>query len=84
MRWILIGERAHAVLRKNNGKTLCGLELARAERIVAGAPFEPDRCGNCDNEWRRRGRLHKPHVNKKRDLTVYRPRHKFEEWENAS
>lgn len=82
MRWIQIGERAHAVVRKNKGTTLCGLELGRAQSIIVSPPFE-DRCGNCDKRWRDIGRASKPKrvVNKSDAKTVYRPRLKFDDFD---
>jgi len=85
MRWIQIGERAHAVLRKNKGLTLCRLEIVRAKSIVVSPPFE-ERCVACDKEWRRRGRAQKKHTStpkRANDLTMYKPQHTFDEWENA-
>lgn len=81
MRWIQIGDRAHAVTRKNKGLTLCGLEVVRAKSILVSPPFE-DRCGNCDKEWRKLGRATKA---KKKPTpvaprTTYKPRHSFNDW----
>lgn len=80
MRWIQIGEKAHAVTRKNGGRTLCRLELSRVDAIVVSPPFE-ERCGSCDNEWRRRGRLTKKrtHAHVADD---YRPRFTFADFEH--
>ena len=80
MRWIQIGERAHAVVRNNRGSTLCGLELGRTDAIIVSPPFE-DRCGSCDNVWRRRGRATKKRVNALHTHDVYRPRFTFEDFD---
>jgi hypothetical protein len=67
------------VLTRHNGKTLCGLPLEDA--VIAKAPGFDDRCGNCDREWRDRGRRQRKTRPKSID---YQPRFKFEDWENAS
>lgn len=80
MRWIQIGERAHAVTRKNKGATMCGLELTRTDAIIVSPPFE-DRCGNCDNVWRRRGRATQKRSVKSHSHDSYRPRFTFEDFD---
>ena len=50
--------------------------------VVADATLE--RCGNCDKEWRRRGRAtraREPKKPKKERAADYRPRMKFRDWE---
>lgn len=83
MRWIRIGERAHAVLRKNKGKTLCGLSLEKTGSITASPGFD-DRCHECDNVWRRRGRAMKPKQRLERDVTSYAPRYNFNDYESET
>ena len=80
MRWIQIGERAHAVTRKNKGVTMCGLELTRTDAIIVSPPFE-DRCGNCDKRWRDIGRRSKPKRVVGVDAADYKPRFTFADFE---
>jgi hypothetical protein len=82
MRWIQIGDHAHAVMRNNKGLTLCRLEIARAKSIVVSPPFE-ERCGNCDKEWRKRGRMTaKPKMPKTAEQrAVYEPQHTFDDFD---
>lgn len=83
MRWIRIGERAHAVLRKNKGKTLCGLSLDKTSAITTSPGFD-DRCGACDRRWRDYGRATKPKKKPERDLTTYAPRFNFDDYEQET
>lgn len=84
MKWIKTpnGEYAHAVLRRNSGKTLCGLSIAGGK--VTQLPEDGARCINCDNEWRDLGRENKPKTEKRLDLADYRPQYTYKDWENAS
>ena len=77
MKWIRLphGDKAHAVVA---GETLCGLGLVNA--VIVPAPGFEDRCGNCDNEWRRRGRAARPHQKPRQDPKMsYQPRFKLED-----
>jgi hypothetical protein len=68
------GERAHELV---DGKPLCGiLGPLTPVHVVAFA----DRCGNCDKERRRRGRLNRPKAPSKPGPKVdYLARHR-ENW----
>jgi hypothetical protein len=79
MKWIhtaIDGQKCHAVLTRHGGKTLCGLPLDGA--TIAPAPGFENRCGNCDNEWRDRGRRQRKARPQNND---YRPRFTFKDWE---
>jgi hypothetical protein len=81
MRWVKIGECVHAVVRAHRRQTLCRLDLERTKSIAVAPGFD-NRCGNCDIEWRRRGRATKPApVNK---VTVYRPQYTFADFEREN
>lgn len=81
MRWIKThqGDKAHCVTRRSDS-TLCGINLKdHAGAIVIPGPPGIDRCCSCDSEWRKKGRRGQPR--RERDLTVYRPVYKIEDWE---
>lgn len=70
MKWMVTrtGEKAHAIV---DGGPLCGVSGAIG---TIEAPDHSERCGNCDKEWRRRGREKKrPHVSKQKRAD-YKPR----------
>jgi hypothetical protein len=83
MRWIRTksGEKAHAVFKRHDGTTVCGINLGRAIEIV-DRPGLDVRCGACDKEWRERGRALRPKrkpPSRHERLTNYKPRFKFED-----
>lgn len=77
-RWLRTasGDKWHLIVE---GKPLCGVPVSTIVVDSGDAPHEK-RCGNCDREWRRRGRATKPRRMVKRDRSVYRPRFKFEDF----
>jgi len=82
MRWVRYptGDKVHAVPR-GAACALCGLGLVGAS--LAAPPGFDNRCESCDEEWRHRGRAEKPKLNRPDPRIVYRPRFKFEDWEEA-
>jgi hypothetical protein len=78
MKWVRTtnGDKAHAVLHEHDGDTICGISLKHAATIVIPGP--DDRCKNCDNEWRRHGRLARP-KKKNKHRVEYVPRFKFQD-----
>lgn len=81
MRWLMTpnGERAHAFIGGvTPGLTMCGMRIVDETRL---APEDTERCGNCDKEWRRRGRETKRTVKKPARTAEYRPRHTFADWD---
>ena len=82
MKWIhtaIDGQKCHAVLTRHGGKTLCGLPLDGA--TIAPAPGFENRCGNCDAEWRERGRHQRKKTRPVSRKEEYRPRFTFKDWE---
>lgn len=82
MQWAKIGsgEKVHAIV---GGKPICYCPAKNLEYV--DTHNVEDRCQNCDEQWRARGRETKKKgkrggvakgVNPK---TLYRPRHKFED-----
>jgi hypothetical protein len=78
MRWIrtINGDRAHAILRSGQKRTICGIAVTHAAAIVIPGP--DDRCGNCDFAWRELGRARKPGPAFVRD---YAAPFTFDDWE---
>jgi len=91
VRWVTFpkGDRAHAVMETQPGRTICGLlmsgdpvEFPSRRRGVAAevaAPSHDERCENCDKEWRRRGRERRPKKRAAPRGETYRPRFRFED-----
>lgn len=79
MKWVLIGQSVHVVLRRHDGETFCGLSLAQTAKIVASPGFN-NRCINCDTKWRAIGRAACQPARVDRRV-LYTPRFKFEDWE---
>jgi hypothetical protein len=53
--------------------------------LTAGGTFvadigDEDRCRSCDMVWRWEGRKCKPPIPNAQRVTLYEPRHRFEEW----
>lgn len=77
MKWLMSpsGDRVHAVV---NGESICGVPVVDGKESATA-----ERCGNCDKEWRRRGRetkrKRKPWSENR--APVYRPRNKFKDWD---
>jgi hypothetical protein len=83
MKWIRThnGDKAHAVAHRDHDKTLCGIRLEHAGAIVD--PDTIDRCGNCDFEWRKRGKASRP-KGRKNPKNIYRPRFVYRDWEEET
>jgi hypothetical protein len=81
MKWVrLPGRRcAHAVSERNETATLCGLPTDGGAFLAS--IDEEDRCGNCDERWRREGRKSMPRPASARPATDYEPRNTFEDWD---
>ena len=80
MRWIRTasGEKAHAVFKRHDHKSACGIPLSKAVAITP--PGETDRCGQCDYLWRARGLAQRP-VKLAQDPAVYAPQFTYRDWE---
>jgi len=82
MKWIrtINGDKAHAIFKRGDEKTVCGIRLRHATEIVS--PSDENRCGNCDHEWRQQGRKNKPAIPKK-SSSLYEPQFIFRDWEDS-
>jgi hypothetical protein len=80
MKWIRTtdGDKAHAIFKRHDDKTVCGIRLRHAATIVS--PAEDNRCENCDHEWRRQARKNKPKAKPSNDYTS---RFTFRDWEES-
>ncbi len=81
MRWIRTaeGDKAHAVFKRHADATVCGIKLTKAVEIVT--PTDDSRCGNCDWEWRRIGRIGRLKL-KRSKPDEYMPHFTFRDWED--
>lgn len=82
MRWVRLpsGDKVHAFV---DGETICGVPSTAETMTDVTDPTWQDRCQNCDNQWRRRGRDAKPtRVPIKGNPKVrYAPRFKFKDFD---
>lgn len=77
MQWAKLpdGTRAHAIV---DGRPLCSCPAVHGYTLIEGDVPHEDRCGNCDKEWRRRGRAtRKRRAPRKPSLASYKPRFTF-------
>lgn len=81
MKWIRTtdGDKAHAIFKRHDDKTVCGIRLRHAATIVS--PDDENRCSNCDHEWQRLGRKNKPKA--QTSNSSYEPQFTFRDWEDS-